>query len=295
VNRIIALALVSLSASFALAACSKNDTSSAAASPAPAAVAATATPAAEQTAALPAVSAAATAVSPASASPAAGVAYTDIAGVNGETSIRQLGALGVFGATVGAFEPGKPILRRDFIRWLVKANKALWSDTPGKQVHTADSTEQSTFPDVASSDPDFPYVQGMQDAGYSVGFPDKMFRPNSVLTREQMFAIKNVFDRGSVDAGLVKNLLYARNTALPPWKDRAQISKTYVPAIATGNPAGVDDAFTLVYGASSLFHPQLAATRAQAAVLLTVMGDHTFYGGGRRTAAGALASASPAP
>ena len=84
-------------------------------------------------------------------------------------------------------------------------------------------------------------------------------------------------------------------TALPPWKDRAQISKTYVPAIATGNPAGVDDAFTLVYGASSLFHPQLAATRAQAAVLLTVMGDHTFYGGGRRTAAGALASASPAP
>ena len=85
----------------------------------------------------------------------------------------------VFGATVGAFEPGKPILRRDFIRWLVKANKALWSDTPGKQVHTADSTEQSTFPDVASSDPDFPYVQGMQDAGYSVGFPDKMFRPNS--------------------------------------------------------------------------------------------------------------------
>jgi hypothetical protein len=289
-NRLSAGANALLSCSLALTACAKNDTSSTAASPSPAPIVITTeTPATVGTAA----AAATASTSAVAASAVALVAYTDIAGVNGETAIRQLGTLGVFGATSGAFQPGKPILRRDFIRWLVKANNILWSDTPKNQLHTADSTETSAFGDIASNDPDFGYVQGMQDAGYSVGFPDKTFKPDNALTREQMFAIKNVFDHGSVDAGLVKNIDYARNTALPPWKDKAQISKTYVAAIATGNPAGSDDSFTLVYGTSSLFHPQLPVTRAQAAVLLTTVGDHTFYGSGRRTAANVLASASP--
>jgi hypothetical protein len=137
----------------------------------------------------------------------------------------------------------------------------------------------------------------MQDAGFSVGFPDKTFRPDAPLTREQMFAIKNTFDRGSVDPGLVKGIDFARNTVMPPWKDKASISKTYVAAIATGNHGGADN-FALVYGASSLFRPQLAVTRAQAAIAVTVIGDHAFYGGSPRTAAhalAALASPSPAP
>jgi hypothetical protein len=148
-----------------------------------------------------------------------------------KTSSRS--QLGVVDPTSGAFRPGAPIKRREFIRWLVKANNVLWADTPAKKVNLADTTETSVFPDVATSDPDFPYIQGMQDAGYSVGFPDKTFKPDQALTREQMFAIKNVFDRGSVDAGLVKDVNFARNTAMGPWKDKATISKTYVPGIAT--------------------------------------------------------------
>jgi len=290
-----------------LGGCAKNNASTDTASPTPVATVtdtpaagavATDTPsgaAAQSTGLATAVAAASPAAVAAAPASAAAVAFTDIAGANGETAIRQLGALEVFGPATGAFNPTKPIARRDFIRWLVRANNALWSDTPAKQVHLADSSEPSVFKDITPSDPDFPYIQGMQDAGYSVGFPDKTFRPDAFLTREQMFAIKQVFDRGSVDAGLVKNVDYARNTALPPWKDRAQISKTYVGAIATGNPAGVDDNFTLVYGASSLFHPQLPVTRAQAALLLTAIGDHTLYGGGSRTAAHALAAVSPTP
>jgi hypothetical protein len=237
---------------------------------------------------------------PSLASPAAAAtttapapALTDVAGVNGEAAIEQFAALGVVDPASGEFHPGAPVLRRDFIRWLVKANNMLWSDTPAKLLKLADTTETSAFSDVGVKDPDFPYIQGMQDAGYSVGFPDKSFRPDAALTREQMFAIKNVFDRGSIDPGLQKGLDYARNTAMPPWKDKQTISKTYVAAIATGANGGADS-FGLVYGASSLFRPQAAVTRAQAAELLTVIGDHQFYSGARRTIAQVPQSPAPA-
>jgi hypothetical protein len=219
--------------------------------------------------------------------------FTDISGVNGQNEIVTLAHLGVIDPPSGTFNPGAPIKRREFVRWLVKSNNVLWSDTPAKLLKLADSTESSSFPDITTGDPDFPYIQGMQDAGYSEGFPDKTFRPDQTLTREQMFAIKNVFDRGSVDPGLAKDLTFARNTVMPPWKDKQSISKTYVAAIATGAGGG-GESFGRVYGASALFRPQDAVTRAQAAVTVSVIGDHVFSGGAQRTAA-QRASVSPSP
>jgi hypothetical protein len=290
-------ALVVLAIALGLGGCAKNDSSntndtsaSPAASPIALPTGVTGEPVAGAASAIP------VAASPAAAASAA-AALTDIAGINGQKEITELAELGVVDPVSGTFDPGAPIKRRDFIRWLVKSNNVLWADTAAKQVKLADKTETSSFPDVSTSDPDFPYVQGMQDAGYSVGFPDKKFRPDQSLTREQMFAIKNVFDRGSVDPGFVKDIAFARNTAMPPWKDKQQISKTYVPGIATGAGGGAQS-FALVYGTSSLFHPQMAVTRAQAAVLVSVVGDHAFYGGAPRTAAQAVtaaATATPTP
>lgn len=274
--------------------CSKGNDASNAESPAPASTAVT-SPAPSSSPAPLATSTVATAASqtPPPGQIASAGTFTDIAGINGEKEIATLAQLGVVDPPSGTFDPGAPIKRREFIRWLVKANNVLWSDTPAKQLKLADKTESSSFPDVSSADSDFPYIQGMQDAGYSVGFPDKTFRPDQALTREQMFAIKNVFDRGSVDPGLAKGIDYARNAAMPPWKDKERISKTYVAAIATGAGGG-NDSFGRVYGASSVFRPQAPVTRAQAAVLVSVVGDHQFYGGAPRTAA-QKALASPTP
>jgi len=277
-----------LLAALALAGCAKGSDTSAKAN-----ATTSPTPAATATAASPETPSPA----PQAASPVATTAsgaYGDISGINGEQQIKELAALAVVDPTSGAFSPGAPIKRRDFIRWLVKADNALWSDLPAKQVRLGDATDKPAFPDVPASDPDFPYVQGMQNAGYSVGFPDGRFRPEEPLTREQMFAIKNIFDRGSVDAGLTKDLHYARETAMPQWKDKEAISKTYVAAIATGTSGGADT-FARVYGASALFHPQLAVTRAQAAVLVSVIGDHTFYGGATRSAANPPAAPTAQP
>jgi hypothetical protein len=285
-----------LAGAVAAAGCSKSDTASSDASAAPDAAASTAPEAVASTVPEAVASTAPEVVATDAASPGASptmAALTDISGVNGEHEIAGFATLGVVDPVSGTFDPGAPIKRRDFIRWLVKANNVLWSGVPSKRLVPADKTETSAFPDVPSTDPDFPYVQGMKDAGYSVGFPDKTFKPDEPLTREQMFAIKDTFDRGGIDPQLRKSLDYARNTALPPWKDKASISKTYVVAIASGLN-GAESNFGRVYGASELFHPQKPVTRAQAAVLISVIGDHVFYGSEQRTLAQALA-ASPAP
>jgi hypothetical protein len=287
---LVSCAVAVLALALGASGCSKSDdsTADAAASASPVATA----EATEEPSLVPA-----SPIDAASAASTGAPRYTDISGVNGAAQIAAFGTLGVLDPKSGAFDPGSPVKRREFIRWLVKANNVLWADTPAKRINLADATEKSAFHDIATSDPDFPYIQGMQDAGYSVGFPDGTFRPDGVLTREQMFAIKNTFDRGSVDAGLAKSIDFARNTAMPPWKDKASISKTYVAAIATGANGGGDN-FALVYGSSSLFHPQFPVTRAQAAVAIASIGDHVFYGSGRRTvetALAAAAAASPTP
>ena len=64
---------------------------------------------------------------------------------------------------------------------------------------------QSSFSDLASSDPDFRYVQGLSDAGIAVGFPDKSFKADQPLTREQMIAIKSGLDRGGVHKSYAKD------------------------------------------------------------------------------------------
>jgi hypothetical protein len=295
-------AALTLALLVALSACSKTDTSTTTTSDATRAPVAgdSAVPDASDSAppdasesAPPDAIATTSGVVPAAVATSPPPSFTDVTGVNGAKDIVAFAQLGVVDPTSGAFRPGAPIKRREFIRWLVKANNVLWADTPAKKVNLADTTETSVFPDVATSDPDFPYIQGMQDAGYSVGCPDKTFKPDQALTREQMFAIKNVFDRGSVDAGLVKDVNFARNTAMGPWKDKATISKTYVPGIATGNQGGAES-FGLVFGTSSLFRPQLPVTRAQAAVAISVIGEHVFYGSGKRTIDTALAAAAAA-
>jgi hypothetical protein len=249
----------------------------------------------------------ATAASPGAApSPLPSVAFTDVHGVQGEREIVQLAQLGVLDASAGEFKPGAPVKRREFVRWLVKANNALFADAPAKQIHLADASEKPDLSDLPASDPDFPYVQGMNDAGIAVGFPDKSFKPDAPLTREQMIAIKSGLDRGGVSSSFqTKNdreHQYARYH-LPAWKDRDQVSVTYLPAIATDISDESHDApianVGRTFGAIALFRPQQAVTRAQAAVLMSVIGAHdesSQYANAPRSAAQALGpKPSPTP
>jgi hypothetical protein len=236
------------------------------------------------------------------------VAYTDLASTFGEKQITDLAALGVFGTPSGTFRPDETITRGDFVKWLVLANNAIFSDSPEKQIHPSQSGT-SSYPDVSTSHPDFAYIQGMYDAGFAVGFPDKTFKPDAILTREQMIAIKESVDRGGVQSYYVANW----NSTMPDWKDKNQINKIFRGAIAEdsgldraavvnwSHPNLVIDNVPRTFGAIAMFRPQDPVTRAQAAVVLWKMGAHTDHIANPtpddepRTAAGVLARASAIP
>ncbi len=236
------------------------------------------------------------------------VSYDDINGIFGADQIKQLASLDVFGQPTGHFDPAKPILRREFVRWLFNANNAIWANDPNNLIHPAQGVP-SSFTDVKTSDPDFQYIEGMQDAGISVGFPDKTFRPDIPITHEQAVAIKSALDRGGVDKDFVINK--AQPTYgyynLPDWKDKHDISPEYVGAIATGqwddrnnrdhSEMRVDNV-PRAFGAIAMFHPKATLTRAQAAIMLWKIGPHARGSSSQpaRTAAEALSpTASPTP
>jgi len=237
-----------------------------------------------------ATTAAATPGAPASAAPGAAATpqFADLAGVFGADKIQQLAQLHVFDPSGTAFSPNQPVLRREFVRWLYTANNAIQSDD-AKKIHPAPNGETPYFKDLPVSDKDFAAIQGMQDAGISVGFPDKTFQPDVPVTREQALAIVL-----GVDCNYSGNWSTTPNEAygyLPPWKDRASISKSYAPIIASCSDQS-QSVTGRVWGKSAVFRPQANVTRAEGALMI--------WQTGTRTAADALAaspaaSGSPAP
>jgi hypothetical protein len=224
------------------------------------------------------------------------VTYTDLSGVFHADEILQLAQLGTFDKTSGAFKPNDVITRRLFVRWLFKANNAIFSGDDSKQFRQATPDDTPAFKDVPARDPDFAYVQGLQNSGVSVGFPDKTFRPDEPLTREQMFAIKSLVDNGGIDKFEKKDLPQAYYQ-LPPWKDKLDIAPEFVAAIETQtfHDNGKIDNIGRVLGVIATLGPKKKVTRAQAAVALWKFGPHQMYGGQPGDAGQALSPATPTP
>lgn len=231
------------------------------------------------------------------------VAYTDLNGTFGAAQIQDLAKLGVFGPPTGTFNPTGTITRGDFARWIVNANNAIWANDPDRVIRPSQSAT-SSYPDVPTSHPDFTYIQGLYDAGFSVGFPDETFKPDANLTHEQMIAIKEAVDRDGLD----KYYVSYWSSTMPDWKDKAQINAIFRGPIAedSGLDRSVVSQWNLptyvignvgrAFGAIAMFRPQDPVTRAQAALVLWKMGphdDHHGPGDAPRSAADALAPPVP--
>lgn len=210
-----------------------------------------------------------------SVAPTLSVSFTDLAGNMHAAAITALGELGVLDNTTGGFNPDQPVKRRDFVRWLFKTNNAVFADSRSHQIHRGRSDETPVFTDLPSSDPDFPYVEGMNDAGIAVGFPDRTFKGDKPITREQAVSVKSLLDRGGLDSQYTgHNILYLRNF-LPPWKDRDDVSITYIGAIGQDRYNEGDTQVANIgrtFGAISVFRPRATVTRGEAAEMLQRIG-----------------------
>lgn len=285
--RLSSILLFALGSAALLTACAKSSQSTTApASPEAGAsaeqVAASATPAVVSTAPA-AATAAATSASPA-ASPTIAVSFTDVKGIYAETIIDDMAALGVFDTTSGAFRPTQPIKRAEFVRWLVKANNAYFSNDPKQQIRPAEGTDQA-FVDVPTSNPDYKYIQALANAGFVIGIDAHHFAPNDVLTREQMVAIKVGVDLGGDP---YKKTTIGDVHVVYPFNDIDKISKRYYDAIY-GDDFSRSKNIPRVWGNIKAFQPQKPVTRAEAALCLDKVGNYSAT-----TAAEALGKPTPA-
>ncbi len=230
-------------------------------------------------------------------SPAASVAFSDLGNVFGADKIAQLAQLGVFQPAGGTFDPYKPIVRHDFVRWMFNANNAIFRGNDTLQLRPVTPADDSTFTDVTKTDPDFPYIQSLANAGVSVGFPDHTFRGDQPLTREQMVAMKETLDDGGPAATDPSKDIPQAYYQMAGWKDKRSVAPQFAWAVSEASDDNGSSSMhnvSRVYGAIAEFKPKKPVTRAEAALELWVLRPHNRYSSDKRSAADAL-GASPAP
>ncbi|MBW4560233.1 MAG: S-layer homology domain-containing protein [Mojavia pulchra JT2-VF2] len=175
--------------------------------------------------------------------------------------------------TTNQFAPSKIITRREYARWLVAANNAMYANNPAKQIRLAAESAQSAFSDVSSKDPDFPIIQGLTEAGLipsslSGDSTAVLFRPDAPLTREQLLLWKLPLDtRQALPAA---NLDAVKQT----WgfQDAGKIDPKALRAVLADHQNGEQSNIRRVFGYTTLFQPKKPVTRAEAAAALWYFG-----------------------
>ncbi|MCW5316364.1 S-layer homology domain-containing protein [Nostoc sp. KVJ3] len=199
--------------------------------------------------------------------------------------IQDLAALGVLSiepketksnstTTNNQFEPSKIITHREYARWLIAANNAMYASNPAKQIRLASESTQPAFSDVSAKDPDFSAIQGLVEAGLipsplSGDSTAVLFRPDAPLTREQLLLWKLPLDtRQALPSA---NLDAVKQT----WgfQDAARIDPKALRAVLADYQNSEQSNIRRVFGYTTLFQPKKPVTRAEAAMTLWYFGS----------------------
>nr|WP_174783593.1 S-layer homology domain-containing protein [Dolichospermum sp. UHCC 0259] len=189
--------------------------------------------------------------------------------------IQDLATLGVLSIEpkTNEFLPDKIITRREYARWLVAANNAMYANNPAKQIRLAATSTQPAFRDILTKDPDFPVIQGLAEAGLipsalSGDATAVLFRPDAPLTREQLILWKVPLDtRQALPAA---NLEAVKQT----WgfQDAGNIEPKALRAVLADFQNAEQSNIRRVFGYTTLFQPKKPVTRAEASSALWYFG-----------------------
>jgi S-layer homology domain len=184
--------------------------------------------------------------------------------------VQDVGQLNVLNKLGGA--PNQPISRAMFARWLVEVNNRIYRDRPVRQIRLATASKPA-FVDVPANRPEFPYVQGLAEAGYlpsplSGDSAQTRFRPNDPLTRETLLLWKVPIDRQQI----LPTVSSERVKQVWGFKDVNRITPIALSAVAADRQNGDLSALRRVFGSTLLFQPQKPVTYAEAATALWFIG-----------------------
>jgi len=170
-------------------------------------------------------------------------------------------------------DPNQPIQRGTFARWLVETNNRLYRDRPTQQIRVAAPNQESVFKDVSSDHSNFPYIQGLAEAGFipsplSGDADQTTFQPNQPLTRESLLQWKVPVDFRKI----LPSTTTAKVQEVWGFKDTEQISAPALTAVFADHNNGELANIRRLLGSALLFQPKKAVTRAEAAATLWFIG-----------------------
>lgn len=178
-------------------------------------------------------------------------------------------------------QPGELCTRREYARWFLSSNSLL-SRRPNNKVFPLvyiEGVTQLAFDDITPQDPDFPYIQGLAEAGI---IPSKlsnnearstndrtqshsctMFYPDSPLSRVDLVTWKIVVEHNHLPH-IDKRTLEKKSGFL----DVQRISIDAWPAIFIDASAGDKSITQRAFGYSRRFQPDKPVTKGQVAVAI---------------------------
>ncbi|WP_314589682.1 Ig-like domain-containing protein [Paenibacillus terrigena] len=185
--------------------------------------------------------------------------YADVQSHWAKADITQLASKFVVeGRSSTAFVPNASITRAEFAVFVARALGL-----------SGDKTAASRFKDVSSNTMEGAYIGAASKAGIIQGNTDGTFKPNNLITREQM-ALMVVRAMDHAGKGVVLDT--DSSTLLKKFSDRSKINKSAQVSVAKALQSEIITGMT-----ANTFNPQGNATRAQAVVMLKRMMQSIQY------------------
>ncbi len=176
----------------------------------------------------------------------------------------------------GEFRPNRAITRREYARWLLATNNKFYAGVRTRKIRPGVTSSTPVFQDVKADDPDFDAIQGLAEAGI---IPSPLtgssttltFRPDAPLTRKDLLLWKVPLDTR-------QPLPQATPTAVEQawgFQDANRIEARALQAVLADYQNGDFANIRRAFGYTTLFQPDKAATRAEAAAVLWRYGNST--------------------
>eukprot|EP00249_Psilotum_nudum_P023217 c28791_g1_i2 orf=475-3420(-) len=198
-----------------------------------------------------------------------------------EQALAALQALKVIEVGV---KPDAICTRREYARWLI-ASSSLLTRSPAHRVFPAMYIENVTelaFDDVSPEDPDFPFIQGLAEAGLISseltkcdkldrigngqlqGSKKSVFLPDSPLSRQDLISWKLALERHAILA-VTKEALLEKSGFI----DADRIHQDAWPSLLADLSSGERSIVALAFGYTRRFQPYKPVTKGQAAIALS--------------------------
>ncbi|WP_373546801.1 S-layer homology domain-containing protein [Chamaesiphon sp.] len=188
--------------------------------------------------------------------------------------LKDLTQIGVL--TSADTTPNRAVTRREYARWLVAAHNRITGTKPTQQLKLATTDTKPAFQDVPSTNPDFPSIQGLAEAGLipsslSGDATSVLFRPDALLTREQLILWKVPLDtRQPLPAASL-------DAVKQTWgfQDAGKVDPKALRAVLADFQNGEQSNIRRVFGYTTLFQPKKTVNLGEVATALWYFGANS--------------------